>query len=272
MKNKKLPLSIIIPCADDVRIKNCIDSIDEDVEIIVVLNGPTIEVTKILEGYNVRKIEIKERNLSKSLNMGIEESTNQHVILIDSDCRFEKGAIRALFKNMMDNFIVKGKIVFLNNDFFSRVIAGVREYSYYNPPKPYNPFLGIRKDVKNLIGGYYFDETIHWTEDADLNTRLKKAKIKVAYVFSARAFHAPVTLRQDLRSAFRYGIGKRIRVEKRKSIGAGTHFLKVFDVTLKKGVGAGLYYLIWNCSYFFGYLFQIAANPYKVDMAHTEQK
>lgn len=270
MKNYKLSLSIIIPCADDVRIKNCIDSIDEDVEIVVVLNGTTNEVVKILEDHSVRKVEIKERNLSKSLNIGIESAANQYVILIDSDCRFEKGAIRSLFNGLQNSYIAKGMVVFQSNDFFSKVIAKAREYSYYNPPKPYNPFLGIRKDVKKHIGGYYFDETIHWTEDADLSTRLKKAEIKVKYIFSAIAFHAPITLRQDLRSAFRYGIGKRIRVEKKNSSGVGTHFLKIFDVIHTKSILTGLYYFIWNCSYFLGYIYQMAANPYRLTLTLNE--
>lgn len=267
MRNYKLPLSVIIPCADDVRIKNCIDSIDEDVEIVVVLNGPTSEVVKILEDYSVKKVEIKERNLSKALNIGIKSAVNQCVILIDSDCWFEHGAIRGLFNVLQSNYIAKGNVVFQHNDFFSEVIAKTREYSYYNPPKPYNPFLGIRKDVKEHIGGYYFDETIHWTEDADLSIRLKKATIKVSYVFSAKAFHPPLSLKHDLRSAFRYGIGKRIRVEKRNSNSVGTHFSKIPDVMSKKGFCTGLYYVIWNCSYFLGYMYQMVANPYKLTLS-----
>jgi len=264
MKNKLLPLTIVIPCADDVRIRYCLESIDEDVEILVVLNGSTRDVIDVVKNYKIRTVEIKERNLSKALNIGIERANNQNVILMDSDCKFEKGAIKRLFEGLQGNYVAKGKVVFQSDDFISKTIAKVREYSYYDPPRPYNPFLAIRKDVKPLIGNYYFDESIHWTEDADLNTRIKNAGIRVSYVFSARVFHPPLTLKHDLRSAFRYGIGKRIRVEKGISNGIGTHFAKIFDIGLKKGLLASLYYLVWNCFYLFGYIYQIAADPYNV--------
>lgn len=264
MKTEKLPVSIVIPCADDIRIKECLESIDENVEVIVVLNGASRKVRQIVKGYKVKTVEIPERNLAKALNAGIARSRNKKVILIDSDCRFEKGAVRKLYRGLQNHYIAKGKVVFESNNFISRIIAKVREYSYYDTPKPYNPFLGIRKDVRKLIGNYFFDSDIHWTEDADLGTRLKKANIKVNYVFDARAFHPPLSLKHDLRSAFRYGIGKRIRVEKRTTSGIGTHFDKIFDVMSKKGFSAGGYYLFWNCFYLFGYFYQLVNDPYKV--------
>lgn len=272
MKNNKLPLSIVIPCADDIRIKHCLDSIDEKVEIVVVLNGATKEVINVVNSYDVKVVEIKERNLSKALNIGIEEAKYSNTILIDSDCRFEKGAIKKLFKGLQEHYIAKGKVVFESNDLLSKTIAKVREYAYYDPPRPYNPFLAIKKNVKKLIGNYYFDEEIHWTEDADLNARLKKAGIEVNYVFSARVFHPPLSLKHDLRSAFRYGIGKRIRVEKKMSSGTGTHFLKILDVGIKKGFLASFYYFVWNCSYLFGYLYQLMRNSYHVRLLSVEQK
>ncbi len=272
MKNNKLPLSIVIPCADDVRIKHCLDSVDENVEVVVILNGATKEVASIVDSYGVKIVRIKERNLSKALNIGIEMSSNSNVILTDSDCRFEKGAIKKLFKGLRNHYIAKGKVVFESNNLLSRTIANVRDYTYYNPPKPYNPFLAIKKEIKQFINNYYFDESIHWTEDADLNTRLKKAGIEVNYVFSAKVFHPPLSLKHDLRSAFRYGIGKRVRVEKGTSNDIGTHFRKIHDVIYEKGVLAGTYYFVWNCFYTFGYFYQMIWDPYHVRPLLEEQK
>jgi glycosyltransferase involved in cell wall biosynthesis len=270
MKNKQLPLTIAIPCADDIRIRHCLDSIDEKAEVIVVLNGATEDVIDIVNNYDVRVIKIKTRNLPKALNVGIQKAKNLNVILMDSDCRFERGAIKKLLNGLREGYIAKGRVVFQSNGLISKTIAKVREYSYYDPPRPYNPFLAIRKDVKPLIGNYYFDESIHWTEDADLNTRIKNAGIRVSYVFSARVFHPPLTLKHDLRSAFRYGIGKRIRVEKGTSNGIGTHFGKFFDIGLKKGILASFYYFIWSCSYLSGYLYQVVKDPYLVRSVFKE--
>ena len=98
MRNKKLPLSIVIPCADDARIGSCLDSIDENVEIVVVLNGASSEVRKIVGNYEVKRVNIRERNLAKALNIGITMSKNKKFVFMDSDCRFENGAIRKLYK------------------------------------------------------------------------------------------------------------------------------------------------------------------------------
>lgn len=258
-----LPVTIVIPCADDIRIKTCLDSINEKVETIVVLNGATNKVREIVKSHKVKTVEIPERNLAKALNVGIAKSKNKKVIFMDADCRFERGAIRKLYQGLSNYDVVKGKVIFESNNFVSKIIAKVREYSYYDTPKPYNPFLGINKRIKGQIAGYFFDDNIHWTEDADMNTRLKEANIKVNYVFKARVFHPPLSLKHDLRSAFRYGIGKRIRVETGKANSIGTHFGKVIDIAIKKGFWAGIYYFIWNTSYALGYLYQIIFDPYK---------
>lgn len=263
MNMKDLPISIIIPCADDLRIKNCLESIDEKVETIVVLNGATNKLRKLVKGYKVKTAEISERNLAKALNVGIAKSKNKKVIFMDADCRFEKGAIRKLYEGLGSYDVAKGKVIFESDNFISKTIARVREYSYYDIPKPYNPFLGINKKIKHLIDGYFFDSKIHWTEDADMNSRLKKAKIKVNYVFKAKVFHPPLSLKHDLRSAFRYGIGKKIRVETGRASCIGTHFSKIVDVANKKGFWSGIYYFIWNTFYVLGYLYQTLFDPYK---------
>lgn len=260
---KNLSVSIVIPCADDVRIKACLDSIDEKVETIVVFNGATSEVKKIAKDCKVKTIAIPERNLAKALNVGISKSKNKKVIFMDSDCRFEKGAIRKLYKGLTGHYIAKGKVVFESNNLASKIVADIREYFYYDPPKPYNPFLAINKNIKKFVGNYFFDSNIYWTEDADLNTRLEKANIKVNYVFNAKIFHSPLGFMSDLRSAFRYGIGKRIRVETGKASGMGTCFKKVLDIVNKKSIFAGMYSIVWNIFYSAGYFYQIALDPYR---------
>ncbi len=259
----KIPITIIIACSDDIRIKKCLESIDEKVETIVVLNKPSSEVIKIVKSYKVKIKFLNEKNLPKSLNLGIKNSKNNIVLFMDSDCVFEKGAIKKIYKAMNKFYITKGKTVFESNGFLSRLVANVRDYTYYDDPKPYNPFLAINKKIKKFINNYYYDDDIHWTEDADLYVRIKKAKLKVNYEYNARVFHPPLNPFYDLRSAFRYGIGKRIRVEKKLITGIGTQFNFILDVILKKGFFTGFYYFIWNIFYLFGYINQIFFDPYK---------
>jgi len=156
MKKNKLPLSIIIPCATDIRIKTCLDSIDENVEIVVVLNGPIKEVVNIVKKYPVKVVTLPERNLPKSLNAGIEKATNKKFILMDSDCVFHPQAIKKIFLALNNNFVAKGKVIFQYNNLISRSISRVRDYTNADTVKAYNPFLGLRKDLADKIGGFFF--------------------------------------------------------------------------------------------------------------------
>ena len=94
MQNNKLPISIIIPCADDLRVAQCIESIDENAEIIVVLNGPTEQIKNLVKKYFVKTFFLKERNLGMALNVGIKNASYNRVLLMDSDCVFFKNTIR----------------------------------------------------------------------------------------------------------------------------------------------------------------------------------
>lgn len=261
-----MKLSIVIPCSDDVRIKQCIDSIDENVEIIAALNQPSIQVQRIIKSIKSKKIkvvEIETKSLPRALNAGINAANNDKVILIDSDCVFEKGAIKQINEDLDNSLIVKGKVIFQFNDFQSKIVSRAREYVYTYPPKPYNPFLAVRKELSGKVGGYIFDGDIYWTEDADLQVRLEENEVTVKYNFDAIAYHPPLSMRRDLLSAFRYGIGKRIRVEKGTTLGLGTSFQYIPDTIEKMGLAVGLYCIIWNFSYIFGYFYQIAIDPYK---------
>lgn len=253
---KKLNLTVVIPCASDTKIKSCIQSIDADVEIIVVLNGPTKDVIKIVDSFKIKKISVPQRNLAKALNIGVNRAKHDKVVLIDSDCIFQKRAIEKACIALEYYPVVKGKVIFESNSLSSKIVAETREYVYNNPPKIYNPFLCIDKKIKNKVGGYYFDEDIFWTEDADLSSRIIKAKIPVKFLTTAKANHASVSILYDLKSAFRYGIGRYLRVYKKKTVGINAHWNNIPDIAIKKGISKALYYLVWNVVYSIGFLYQ----------------
>ena len=46
-----------------------------------------------------------------------------------------------------------------------------------------------------------------WREDSDLDYRIRRANISIYHLSEAYILHPPLTLKQDLRSAYRYGIG-----------------------------------------------------------------
>jgi len=262
MQNK-LSISIIIPCADDLRVAQCIESIDENAEIIVVLNGPTEAIKNLIKKYFVKTYLIQERNLGAALNIGIQNATYDKVLLMDSDCVFKKGTIRLLYNGLNNFKLAKGKVIFEFNNFFNRILAKAREYTTSDTPSAYKPPLALKKSIIDDVE-YFFDNDVHWTEDEDLDERVRAAKVSINFLPDAVIYHPPVTLKSDLRSAFRYGIGKRIRVEKKIAKGLGSDFPYLFDAIGKKGLLVGIYLFFWNIVYSLGYIFQILFDPYQV--------
>jgi len=97
---KILPISVIVPVSTDIKIKQCLESIDEQVEIVVVLNNnPSTEVVNIVSSDDrCKAVAIKEAgcNLAAIFNKGIESASNQKVLLINSDCLFPPGLINKM--------------------------------------------------------------------------------------------------------------------------------------------------------------------------------
>ncbi len=260
----KLPLTVIIPAADDLRLEDCVKSIDEDVEVLVSLNGPTEEIKELVKRLKLKHCEIPQRNLGAALDEGIKKATYNKVLFMDSDCTFKKGTIRKLFNGLKKEELSKGVVVFERKGFVSKIIADIRDYTTSGEPSAYKPPLGMRKSIIRKIG-YYFDRDIHWEEDDELNDRVKRAKVRIEYMPSAKIFHPQLTIKTDLRSAYRYGTGRRIGVEK------GLFSLNIFRyidfaVFWKKSPVHFLYLLLWNISYFLGYLSQKYFNVQKVKL------
>ncbi len=254
-----MKLTILIPVSDDIRIKRCIESIDEDVEIIIIFNFPSKEVKTIIknlsEKYNLLTTEINERNLAKAYNLGTVMALNNNILLMDSDCIFEKNTIKKLQKGMDKNFLSKGRVIYQTSGFISRIIAGLRNYITVDRISAFSPPLIFSKKIKKKIKGYYFYEKLCWIEDAEFNERVQNAKVKISYDSSAVIYHDKLTLKEDLRSSYRYGTGRAI-ADKEKLFkneirrGNSKDFLNIFK---KKGFLIASYSLVWNIFFRFGY-------------------
>lgn len=258
-----MDLTILIAVANDLRIEQCIQSIDEDCEILVIANGPTQEVMKLLqklqeEKQKLRIVTIDERNLSKARDVGMHAATYPKVILMDSDCVFSAGTIRKFYDALEDEMIVNGKINFMSNGWESNIVKQAREY--LNDPTntgfAFAPGLGLRKELIDYVYGYYFDHQIKWVEDAELNVRIRKSKVRVFPLPTAEINHVPLKIKQDLRAAFYYGTGKRIGVKKGIMSGVGAFWHEVPDVARKKGIQTAIFMVVWNLLYTSGYYLQ----------------
>ena len=266
----RLDLTIIIPCATDIKIKNCIKSIyqtcTDNVEVLVSLNGASKEVKETLKNFQSVKIcEIKEANLSKAYNNGIKHASRNNILLMDSDCVFDKDAIILIYNGLKHEKLSKGLVIFKSNNLMSKIISKIREYTTTDFISAYSPPLAFSKDINNLIGGYYFDEQVPWSEDSEFNYRVQQVGIKIYYNPEAIIYHAPIGIMQDVRSGFKYGRGKRISeklglLPKTNYFSISTHtkkFIKTYGVLRKKGLLPALYYFfIWRPINRFGYIFQ----------------
>lgn len=256
---KKYKISIVVCVADDKRIKNMLDSIKEKCEVVVVLNGATEEVKKIVEAYKhsayfaLNMVEIPERNLSKSRNIGMKSAHYDNVIFYDSDCVMTGGALKK-YEEMFEKYmLVDGAVKFRSDTFQSKIISVQRSMGL--PGYALCPSMGVRKDIVEKIG-YYFDEDIKWIEDSELNNRAKKENIEVGTIESLTCIHDNLTFKQDLKSAYRYGTGVKIAASKGLHKKRPTANWNLIMPCFKKKFLAGIYCIIWNMVYCFGYYFK----------------
>lgn len=252
----KILLTILIPCSSDPLLGRCIESIDENVETLVVLNKPSEEVKTLVNQYpKVKTVLLKKRGIALAYNTGIAATRNEWILLMDSDCIFKKGTIKKMWDLTKRFRIVKGRVVFDSNSFESKITAKLREFTTSDSLNAYSPPLLFNKSIKEKIG-YYFDPRLVWSEDADFNNRVQKNNLEIGYEPTATIFHRPLTFMDDLKSSFRYGVGRQIG----KEIGVYEphtfksfikNVIKVFSNTLKinhnKGFKTAAYYfLAWN--------------------------
>ena len=255
---KKNDISLVICVADDERIKNMLDSIKEYCEVVVVLNGATDEVKNIVKKYSKSKkfelkiIEIPERNLSKSRNVGITNSKFDKVVYYDSDCIMTNNSLKKYSEYLDKYLLVDGAVKFKDDTFQSKIISVLRSMGL--PGYALCPSIGINKKIIEKID-YYFDEDIKWIEDSEMNNRVKKENIQIGFIEDLTCIHDNLSFKQDLKSAYRYGTGAKLAAKKGLHKKRPTANWNLIIPCLKKNIITGFYSIIWNIIYCLGYYF-----------------
>ena len=100
--------SIIIPVYNTSKyLKKCLDSVFnqsfKDFEVIAVNDGSTDDSLDILNEYDVKIINQKNQGLSMARNNGIEASSGEYFILLDSDDYIEKDLLLNLNDSIKNN-------------------------------------------------------------------------------------------------------------------------------------------------------------------------
>ncbi|TCP66514.1 glycosyltransferase family 2 protein [Baia soyae] len=255
-----LPISIIIPAYRDPRLKQCLSSIDEQVEVVVVLNGATREVEEIAEKHpNVVIGRLSEPGLPQAYNHGIELASHPNVLIMDSDCVFLPGTIRKLYEKLEEAPLAKGRVLFNFKSSIHKIVARVR-HIHTAGKKAYSPPLAFRKSILSDIDGYFFHSYLSWTEDFDFDARVKKAKLPIAYDDSARIVHPELAVQEDLRSSFHYGQGHaegvHLNIQWYKPVLPYSWKQKkqMFQLIKKKyGTWTAIYMMFWQRSFYKGY-------------------
>ena len=265
-------ISIVIPVSSDLRIANCVKSIDENVELVISLNNPTEELRNLAQDIaknpkkfcakelDVKVCQIDYLSIAGAYNNGIKHSSNDLILLMDSDCTFSPGCIKKLYHNLDSNKLSKGKVNFLFTNSLSKLISRAREFHTSDFINAYSPPLLFNKNILRDIGGYYFHPKLCWMEDGEFDYRIRETKLNISYDSTAIVHHCALTLLKDLRNAFWYGVGRRISFDLRlvekpsgfiKSI--NNYFLKGCQ---SKGFFVGFYLLLWKYIQLIGYYSQ----------------
>jgi glycosyltransferase involved in cell wall biosynthesis len=262
-------LSIIIKCFQDSRIFRCIESIDNDCEIIISYAGNSSLYSKIIERYpSIKIVRSPVGNLSISCNLGINQSTGNAVLIMDSDSVFKPGSLDLITQQLNQSLVVKPRIIYQYTRHIvgSRIVAMARQRFNDTNIRALTPGLAFRKEIVNLIDGCLFDDRIPFTEDAVLDWRLKRAGVGLKFLPKAVVYHSPISLFHDLRAAYRMGYGHRTAVHFAgrendnggKSIISriltGKSIMSCLSEGKNYGVGVALHSAAWGALYNVGYL------------------
>jgi hypothetical protein len=268
--------SVVIALKDDLRVLDCMDSVDEDVEIVLALNGTPEAVRARVAVHPRRPVITSIRdagNLGAAYNAGIDAASRRYILLMDSDCLFAPGTIRAMAARVHREGVVKGQVVYgTAPGVLSRIIARIREFDEGDYVSALSPPLLYDRALAGRIGGYHFDPLIHWCEDREFDFRLQMAGIPVAYEPSAVIHHDAQVGAQDLRSYWRYGIGEGIGQELGVFTTPAVPLLwrLASDVAIvaacarAKGLLAGAYYVLTLMAFHTGTIYHLLADPYRV--------
>jgi len=253
-----MDISVIIPVHNDVRIKRCVESIDEDVEVIASMNCPTSEIEEIVREIGIKSCIIGEKSLSKAYNVGVQKSTKENVLFMDSDCVFKKGSLSRLYEKMGSYRIAKGKIIFNYNSYISSIISKGREFTTSESPQLFIPLLMVHKSIFDEVGD--FNENMQFSSCCDFSDKVLAKRIPWVYVPAAQIVHDPLSIKADLRSAYRYGAGRSQKHRSRGVVRKPPYLEELKDYLIRgskeKGIVTGLYLTLWYGTFTAGFLHQ----------------
>ncbi len=259
-----LPVSIVVRCAYDYdRLKKCLASIDEHVDIVVSTAVDSAIVNRKFQE-NITVVTHSYGNWSLATEVGLQKAKNSKVIIMDADSTFEKKAVASLYRALSGNVIVvKPKVVFLyNQNYTSKLNSDIRTHQNEYKPKAFTPGLAIdQKKLLDQIGvnKHLYDVRVKYADDGNLNKRIYEAGIPIKLLNTATIYHEPVTLKHEIKTAYVLGMGNRQAEDKfdlakllheETSRNARSFYIKAYK---RFGFKTVMGLLVWRIIYYFGY-------------------
>lgn len=256
-------ISIVIRCGNDPSVLRCIASVDAEAEIVVSFTGSP-ELAGLIRGTGSRCVLAPRGNLSQVSNAGFRATQGEQVIITDSDTEFEPGCIDNLRQALETKMVARARLRFMTDGvgFGSRVVAAARDY-VNSLPVVYTPGVALRRDLLPHVGGILFNDPVPYAVDADLDFRIKRGNVPVAFVPDAWVRHAPIPLPHDVRAAYRIGRGCRVSIDHWNRDGRFGQLpadaLKAVrpehlpDLVRRKGIATLAYQTVWDSAYWLGY-------------------
>ncbi len=173
-------VSVIVPVYNTEKyLKNCLDSIInqtyKDIEIILINDGSKDNSLSVLQEYEAVEKRIKvfsqeNSGVSSARNKGIDLSSGEYILFIDSDDYLEPNMVEVLVNNLEDT---KADISCCQNDYRQAQLSC--ELEVWNKEKALEEFM-IHKNFdgqlttklfkRSIVKDNRFDQTIHYGEDA----------------------------------------------------------------------------------------------------------
>jgi len=230
-QNNTLPLvSFVIPMLNEAAaITRCISSILEQsypagrIEIVVVdglsTDGSRAEVEALARKHpNIRLFDNPEKRTPRSLNIGIQNSRGEVVIILGAHTRIDNEFVALNIRYMREMGVkcTGGTQINTGDTYWQRAIGLGMGSRFGIPSAPYRydkrkrfvdtvVYAAYARELFDEVG--YFDEELHISEDAELNWRIRKAGYRIFFTPEIISYYYPrATLGRLARQFFNYGI------------------------------------------------------------------
>jgi len=191
---------IIVSFKSDHIIQQCIDSIDKEIEIIVIDNSNNIEFKKHIEDkYNNVRCILSRDNIGMGAgnNIGIKNTDKDFALILNPDVILEKDTINKILEasNTIDTFSIIAPI--LDKTKYPNYKLDNKKNHKFDPIKPfkvesvdgYSMFLNLKR-LKQVVNFDFFDENFFlYLENDDFCKRLQLINENIFVVPKSKIYH-----------------------------------------------------------------------------------